>query len=132
MSDYAFMANGHAYTPNQTVVLVAEADAHNRAIERAELDLWRTSPARMLAYYSFPFNLTGGYRAAFSPLLGKDARVTTWLGSRLGAIIYARVYPHNFGSRMVALRVQGSNGSIYSGRASYDNGSCIHLRRVKQ
>jgi hypothetical protein len=70
------------------------------------------------------------YRSAFYPRR-TDATVTTWTGEVLGAITSARVYPHNFGGRFVAITVKGTNGAIYHGRASYDNASCIWLRKAR-
>jgi hypothetical protein len=58
------------------------------------------------------------------------AHVSTWLGTRIGTVTHAQVYRHNFGCRMVSLRVTGTNGAEYYGRASYDHGQCVNLRRV--
>lgn len=142
MSDYAFVANGKAYTPNGTHVDAANAEAHNAAIEAAELARWQSAPDTQLAYYTFPAERGGqSYRTSFHPVIWRNdettgellrAEVRTWTGKRLGAIITAKVYLHNFGARMVSMRVKGSNGAIYSGRASWDNGTCINLRKVKR
>jgi hypothetical protein len=105
----------------------------------------------MLAYYAFPaedlplFGRPRPYRATFDPLLrsyvnastpadpgvAHVAHVSTWRGVRLGTITAARVYRHNFGARMVAVTVQGTNGAQYYGRASYDHGQCITLHKRK-
>lgn len=78
------------------------------------------------------------YTRSFAPLLGDKrgnpqqwANVTTWSGSLLGYIVDAKVYAHNFGGRMVSLTVQGTNGARYYGRASYDRGTVVRLRRMK-
>jgi hypothetical protein len=106
-------------------------------------------PDRMLAYFHFPaeslplFGRPRVYRRAFAPCLhtyvnmatpddppyAHVATVTTWRGVTLGTITSARVYPHNFGSRMLAITVRGTNGAEYYGRASYDWGQCVTLRR---
>lgn len=133
MADYAFVMNGKAYTPNQTPVRAEDVAAHNAAIERAELDYWATQPDRMLAYYSFPADRAQGVRGyvgTFDPLL-TGARVNTWTGVTIGRVSSAHVYLHNFGSRMIALTVTGTNGANYYGRASWDHGDCITLRKVK-
>lgn len=111
---------------------MTETDTHNAAVQATELAHWQTKPDRQLAYYHFPQERGGGhYRDSFTPALA-GAYVTLWPGAVLGRIISAYVYTHNFGSRMVSLRVQGSNGAVYSGRASWDHGDCINLRKVKR
>lgn len=133
MSDYAYEFKGRGvYTPNGKTA-IADVDAHNAAIETRELELWTGKPDRFLAYYAFPAedNKTAKvYRRSFMPLL-TGAKVSTWRGIYIGRIIYANVYPHNFGGRMVSVIVSGNNGATYYGRASYDNGECIWLRKGK-
>lgn len=113
---------------------IADTDAHNKAVEQAELTAWRDQPDRQLGYYAFPAELTRPtpryYRANFHPLVA-GATVTTWMGTVIGVITEANVYPHNFGARIVSLTMRGTNGAMYHGRASWDNGSCISLRRAK-
>lgn len=137
MSDYAFVHDGKAYTPNRTPVPASDAVAHNAAIEARELAQWATQPDRQLAYFAFPQEddpiiPTHGrpYRRDFAPsVIG--ATVSTWTSKPLGRIVSARVYYHNFGGRFVSLKVEGNNGATYYGRASYDNGSCVYLRKAK-
>lgn len=143
--DYGFVHDGKVYTPNQTPdVAASENDERNKAIERAELERWTEKPDRQLAYYHFPKHDTDGrrYRESFFPQLSGEtsngngetvdrAIVTTWLGTKIGTIISAQVYRHNFGGRFVSLRVRGTNGVEYHGRASYDWGSCVWLRKCK-
>lgn len=111
-------------------------DARNKAMETRELELWETKPERFTAYYRFIQNEIDTAKQArygrqrFYPSLS-GASVSTWLGTRLGTIIEARVYPHNLGGRFVSLRVRGSNGAVYYGRASWDNGEVINLRKAK-
>ena len=155
MSDYAFVHEGKAYTPNGTDLAVDAAADHNAQLERAELARWAEAPDRMLAYYHFPaenlplFGRPRVYRENFRPCLytfvnvsgpydqhinnGRDheAYVSTWPGTRIGTITAARVYRHNFGGRFVSLRVRGTNGAEYHGRASWDWGQCVMLRKVK-
>lgn len=132
--DYGFTHLGKVFTPNGTAdVSPADNEARNKAIEQAELARWQAQPEHMLAYYMFPAEHTkphNRYRGTFSPLL-TGATVTTWTGAHLGTIVDARVYLHNFGGRMISLHVTGSNGASYYGRASYDWGQCINLRKVK-
>ena len=104
---------------------------HNREVEARELAAWADKPDRALAYYRFPGNPSGGnYRSQFSLPLG-GATVSTWLGTVTGKITEARVYRHNFGQRFVSQRVLGTNGAEYWGRASWDGGSYVWLRRGK-
>lgn len=152
MSDYAFIHEGKAFTPNGTDVPAADAPSHNAELERLELERWATAPDRQLAYFAFPaesntvLGVPRSYRASFSPTLytyinktkaddpgtANHAHVTTWTGKRLGTIVSARVYTHNFGGRFVSLTVKGTNGALYHGRASWDNGTCIWLRKSKE
>lgn len=132
MADYGFVHDGRVFTPNATPGLDASTvDARNQAIEAAELARWETAPDVQVTYFHFPAEVGGGpYRSSFRPQLA-DAHVTTWPGTRIGTIVDARVYRHNFGGRFVAIRVRGTNGAEYHGRASYDWGSCVQLRRVR-
>jgi hypothetical protein len=108
----------------------AELD-HNANMERAELAQWSERPDLFTAYFTFPNDKTGGpYRRSFCPSI-VDARVTTWPGTIIGRITDARVFAHNFGGRVVWLSVTGTNGAEYHGRASWDNGNVIALRKVK-
>lgn len=136
MSDYAFVHEGKAYTPNGTDVPASQVADHNAQIERAQLELWQSAPTMFVAYYNFP-SVTVAQREARTWggtrwfLALENAHISTWLGTRIGTITSARVYRHNFGGRFVALRVQGTNGAEYHGRASWDWGSVITLRRAK-
>lgn len=153
MSDYGFVHDGKVLTPNQTPgVSPAESDARNKAIEAQELETWAAQPERVLAYYDFPAETNTvlgrprSYRASFTPNLqtyinqvrpedpstAQHAVVKTWPGTVLGRIVQARVYTHNFGGRFVSMRVKGSNGATYAGRASWDHGQCIWLRKVNR
>lgn len=132
MADYGFVHDGRVFTPNATPGLDASTvTERNQAIEATELARWETVPDRQVAYFNFPAETGGGlYRPTFRPQLA-DAHVTTWSGMRIGAIVDARVYPHNFGGRFIAIRVRGTNGAEYVGRASYDGGDVITLRKVR-
>jgi len=131
--DYGFAHHGTIYTPNGSTVDPAENDARNAAIESAELDHWAMRPDTMTAYYTFGKGITAqDLMVTHSPrYFNHDCIVTTWTGRKLGQIVSAKVYRHNFGGRFVSLRVFGTNGAEYYGRASYDWGSVIRLRRVK-
>ena len=136
--DYGFVHAGKVFTPDGTQVSPKDNDERNRAIEAAALAQWQQQPDSFVAYYDFPTErrnraIDGSrpYRDSFYPTIGRDANVKTWLGTRIGDITEARVYSHNFGSRFVAIRVRGTNGAEYYGRASWDNGEVIHLRRAK-
>lgn len=132
MADYGFVHDGRVFTPNATPGLDASTVAErNQAIEAEELARWQTGPDRQVAYFTFPAETGGGqYRPSFRPQLA-DAYVTTWPGTRIGTIVDARVYRHNFGGRFIVIRVRGTNGAEYYGRASYDWGHVIMLRKVR-
>jgi hypothetical protein len=111
-------------------------DTHNAAVEARELAVWATRPDNAVGYFRFPsedeFETRSGsrqYRASFFPYRN-GATVTTWLGTTIGTVLSAHVYRHNLGGRFVSLTIMGTNGATYSGRASWDNGTCINLRRT--
>lgn len=146
---HIFVSAEHgAYTPDGKIATTAEDAARiNAETDAAELAAWAERPERFEpAYFHFPTEQTDTstgrtprtYTRRFAPLLGDRrtdprqwASVTTWNGSLLGYIVDARVYAHNFGGRMVSLTVQGTNGARYYGRASWDGGTVVRLRRVK-
>lgn len=109
---YVFASTEHGQYDPAGQVHVADVDAHNRQVEAEELARWTEAPARMLGYYDEASNT-----------------VRTWLGTSLGTIVRWRVYRHNFGGQMVAMTVQGTNGARYYGRASFDTGTCVWLRK---
>ena len=105
----------------------------NAAVGQQELERWATQPDEFTGYYRFPAedNAVGRtYRANFNPLI-TGATVTLWTGATIGRVISARVYRHNLGARFVALRIKGTNGADYHGRASWDGGNVINLRKCK-
>ena len=150
--DYGFAHNGIVHTPNGTAgISASSSDARNAAISADALKCWETRPERFTGYYSFPaeslplFGRPRTYRAEFAPCLhtfvnvapgetghglANKAVATLWTGEIIGRITSARVYRHNFGARMVSITVKGTNGATYYGRASWDNGTVINLRRV--
>lgn len=144
---HIFVFEQGAFTADGRInVSAEEAKALNADTDARELAHWQTKPDMFVpAYYHFPAEHVPTaaprvYRARFAPRLHSNcgsigtahvATVKTWNGSTLGTITRARVYSHNFGSRMVALTVRGTNGALYYGHASWDNGSVIKLRRVK-
>ncbi len=143
MSGYGFSKHaGKVFTPDGANTLTEDTvDQHNAELERRELASWAGKPDRALGYYKFEAEYqsrrdlvaAGGinhYRANFSPRI-KGATVSTWLGTELGKITEARVYRHNFGARFVSLRVLGTNGAEYWGRASWDGGNAVILRKVR-
>jgi hypothetical protein len=120
MADYGFVHEGKVYTPHHTAGLTPAVNAdRNAAIERDELERWQSQPADVLAYYDLGEHGT------------TRGRVSTWLGTTIGTILTSRIYRHNFGGRFVAIRVQGTNGAEYHGRASYDWAQCIMLRKCR-
>lgn len=112
--DYGFTHDGKVFTPNGTTgVSVVENDGRNAAIEANELARWAEQPATAIGYYD-----------------ETKRTVSTWRGATLGTITESRIYRHNFGARFIAIKVLGTNGARYYGRASYDNGNVIRLRKT--
>lgn len=129
--DYGFEYKGRVYTPDGTAVTPTQNASRNAALEQRELADWDMRPRTAIGYFRFPASSATVYREMFYPRIA-GARVTTWLGAPLGRITDARVYRHGLGGRFVALRVAGSNGAVYHGRASWDNGTVITLHRVRR
>jgi hypothetical protein len=107
MGDYIFEHEGKQFSPNG-VVSVDDVNAHNKAVEANQLQIWVTAPEYQMAYV-------------------KAREVTTWLGTVLGTIIYTAPVHNNFGGRMASIRVKGTNGKEYWGRYSTDQ-QLIRLR----
>lgn len=115
--------------------LIAQRQAeHNMMMQAKELARWDTKPDTQLAYYHFPADVTfrsGKQRLdSFHPLIN-SAYVAIWPGNLIGTITHARVYTHNLGGRFVSIKVRGTNGASYYGRASWDNGTCVNLHKAK-
>lgn len=136
MADYGFVHDGRVFTPNATPGLDASTvDARNQAIEAAELARWETVPDRQVAYYKLGEGVTPTWAGLgikrTGPTIATDCTVTTWRGTQIGRIVALTFYRHNFGGRFVAIRVRGTNGAEYAGRASYDGGDVVRLRKVR-
>jgi hypothetical protein len=89
--------------------------AHNRAVERHELDAWASVPTHFGAYIS-------------DAKVG--AAVTTWLGTELGKVTACKVAKRRVGADMAYIRVRGSNGAEYFGRYGCEWSQYVHLKRV--
>jgi hypothetical protein len=121
MADYAFILNdtGKAFTPNGTVLLATEAEAHNAAIEAAELAHWAGKP-----------DVFCGYVCPWPPSNGPWS-FATWRGVELGQVTLGRLYRNNFGARIRSVEVRGSNGATYYGRYAECSTQFIRLRKRK-
>jgi len=129
--DYGFEHAGKVFTPNGTPgIAPAENDARNRELEARELAHWAEQPERMVAYYRIPDVIRNSQNRIVS-WSTTDAVITTWRGTVLGKITSVSLYRHNFGGWFVAIRARGTNGAMYAGRASWDWGDVINLRKVK-
>ena len=92
-------------------------EKHNAEQEKIDLALWATKPDRFHAYYEE------------SPNIGNV--VVTWLGTRLGDVYYCkRSYMPN-GTRILHIRVRGTNGAEYYGKFGDDNCQLVRLRRFR-
>jgi len=125
MSGYIFDFGAKGkFSPNGKVD-VADHDAHNNALERAELDAWATKPDRFVVYA--PSKLPGDGRV--SPL--DRFQVTTWLGTPLGEVYWSRTTRNNFGARITSIRFRGTNGACYYGRFGSDWRQLVRVRKFK-
>jgi len=110
--NYAFEHKGKAYTPNKTEI--GDSVAHNAALEQAELAEWAARPDRFAVY------------------VGKDDRVTTWLGTTLGTIYYRRSFSTNLSRNITTIRFRGTNGASYYGRFGADWSQLCRVRKFKE
>jgi hypothetical protein len=130
--DYGFEHAGTVYTPNRTAgIKAADSAKRNAEIEASELVRWASCPDTQVAYYNFAAGTRADSLHLYSARTLADCTVTTWTGKVIGTITAANVYRHNFGGQFVSMRVIGTNGAEYYGRASYDWGTVIKLRRVR-
>lgn len=113
--DYAFTHNGRAYTPNKTHVAPSQVDAHNDALEAAELEAWAKAPDRFSGYV---VRLEMGTHV-----------LQTWRGKFLGRVYMGQPYRNNLGARIQPVTVRGSNGATYHGRYGSDWAQLVRLRR---
>ena len=85
----------------------------------------------MIGYFDFPGDSVGGlWRTEYYPSLA-GARLTNGRDTTLGVVTQAHIYSTGFHRRMVVLRMRATDGTEYYGRASWDNGTCVVLRRAK-
>jgi hypothetical protein len=117
---YAFKHGETAYTPDGKLPASVDADAHNAAIEAAELAEWAKGPDHFTAYI-VPWGKTDS----------KQSEAQTWRGVKLGSLTSFRTYRANFGQRMAAITVRGNNGRTYWGRYSVDNQELCRLHARK-
>lgn len=113
--DYTFILNdtGKAFTPDGTVLLAKDAEAHNAAIEAVELAQWASQPDEFCGYVS-----------------EDDLFFRTWRGVILGGITSRRSWRNNFGSLIVSVRVAGTNSAVYSGRYAPHSRQFIKMRKL--
>ena len=121
--NYAFEHAGAVYTPNPDGPGVTNVNAHNDALEAAELAQWATAPDRFAGYIAETPEPRG--------VSINERFLTTWRGVKLGKVIAWRVYRNNLGARVAAVRIRGNNGAEYYGRMGVDWNQLIRLRRAK-
>lgn len=109
---YAFQHEGRTFTPDGVAPQIVDTEAHNTAVEAAELAEWAKQPERFAAYVS-----------------GRD--VILWRGVRIGGIAKRSTYRNNMGARIECVTVKGTNGATYSGRYGSDWSQLVRLRRTK-
>lgn len=124
---YAFQHGNTAYTPDGGRMPGADAEAHNAALEAAELAEWAKAPERFAGYISETPEPQG--------VSINERHLTTWRGTKLGKVTSFRLlragYGAGHGYRMAAVRVRGTNGAEYYGRYGYDSGQLVRLKKVK-
>jgi len=109
---YVWDSGDHGkFSPDGKVADTFDADAHNAALEAAELAEWGTKPDRFCGYVS------GG-------------KLTTWRGIVLGDVVRSNSSRTGFyGSKITAYVIRGNNGACYHGR--HGDMDFIRLRKMK-
>jgi hypothetical protein len=137
-ADTRVLECGHTPSPHEAFTTGYGTDADGKrhcfeCCERRDREAIAAAKAgdRYTVYYNFPDQPSGGVYQRNFHVSTQRAHVTNWLGRTLGRIEHARVFGHNFGGRVVTMRVVMFDGSRWSGRASWDNGTCITLRKAK-
>ena len=118
MSDYAFLHEGCAFIPNRTAIDVKDIEAHNTALEKAELAQWAAAPDYFAGY--------------ILKTAAKGGEVTTWCGAEIGTIVAVSHYRTNVSRSMVAVTVRGTNGALYHGRYGSDWTQLVRLRKNRK
>lgn len=116
MAGYIFEHDGKQFTPDGQIHVPSTAD-YNRALEQAELAQWKTQPDHWIGYLKVASRTT--------------VVVNTWLGTTLGlGIITGR--SRGFGSELIHVRIEATNGAYYYGKGSGDGMSIrLHKSRAK-
>lgn len=127
---YVFDFAGHGQFVPAGKVNVADTTAHNAAVEAQELAIWEGKPDRHYVYVG-KVPLAADGRVGAMNESDSLYPVTTWLGTKLGAIYWARTTRNNFGARITSIRFRGTNGESYYGRFGSDNSQLCRVRRFK-
>ena len=109
---YIFEHEGKRFAPDGCIAGPIDVAKHDEALEAQELAMWAQKPDRHCAY------VTG-------------TKVVTWLGTELGEVFWSSVHRNNFGAKITAVRVRGSNGAIYHGRYGSAWSQLVRLRKAR-
>lgn len=128
MSNYAFVHDGRAYTPNGAQLAASDVDAHNKQVEQAELAYLASNPERFTAYIGAKLGDAMGCDK-FSD--GSRRALNTWLGTKIGTCFLSSSWPVR--SRLEPRMYQVYaivNGVDYTGRG-FGEGMACNFRRCK-
>lgn len=135
MSDYAFVHEGQAFTPDGRLPAATDADAHNRDTEAREIAWLKTAPERVFLYVTMPaaYDSKAYPAGRVQPLSG--TRVHTWLGTDVATnVVIGMSYTirGGFGTsrrRSVSCRIFGVR---YVGTYYESSGDYCRLRKAKR
>lgn len=138
MSGYIFEHNGTQFTPDGTIK-VSSTEQHNREVEAQELARWAQGPDRWQGYIDHPdfdeaWRKTSNHLSSHATAMYRAyPRVTikTWLGTLIGTGKVTGLSSGFNQSRIVHIRIRGTNGATYIGKYGVDGGSFIRLRKAK-
>lgn len=114
---YAFKHDDNVFTPSGKAD-IQDVNAHNAAVEAAELAAWEQKPDRWHVYI---VKLADGYWHA-----------TNWLGRRLDTDgVKINTFHGNIARNMRSVRFTGTNGAVYYGRYGSDWRDLCFVRKAK-
>ena len=126
MAGYAFAHEGKIFTPEGRDDSIVDVEAHNAALEQAEIAYLAMTPDRFTAYVGKPT----GERLGVS--LNENRReLTTWRGTKIGTCSLGASWPVRsyIGTRMYQIYAW-INGQCYTGRG-FGEGMHVNLRKCK-
>ena len=109
--NYGIEFHGKVFTPDGiSNIPPNEVEERNQAVDAAVLEAWVNSPNEFSVYID-------------------GESVTSWMGEKMGTVLYRSEFHNNFGGVTECIRFKGTNGSEYYGRKSRDWSQLLNCRK---